>query len=74
MSMETSIAIATNAILAPSSSSARCAGKYLIFSLVQEEFGVRAVNIKEIMGMQEITRQCLIPLHMSKPSSISVAK
>jgi chemotaxis signal transduction protein len=55
MSMETSIAIATNAILAPSSSSARCAGKYLIFSLVQEEFGVRTVNIKEIMGMQEIT-------------------
>jgi purine-binding chemotaxis protein CheW len=55
MSMETSIAIANHAISASSSFSARRGGKYLIFSLAQEEFGVSVLNIKEIMGMQEIT-------------------
>jgi purine-binding chemotaxis protein CheW len=55
MSMETSIAIANHAISTSSCSSARRGGKYLIFSLAQEEFGVRVLSIKEIMGMQEIT-------------------
>ena len=38
-----------------SSSADRRGGKYLIFSLADEEFGVKVLKIKEIMGMQEIT-------------------
>src|SRR6201997_1134132 len=55
MSMETSIAIASHTISASPSSSARRGGKYLIFFLADEEFGVKVLKIKEIMGMQEIT-------------------
>lgn len=31
------------------------AGKYLIFRLGTEEFGVRVTRVREIMGMQEVT-------------------
>ena len=31
------------------------AGKYLIFDLANEEFGIRVLQVKEIMKMQEIT-------------------
>lgn len=31
------------------------AGKYLIFHLGREEFGIRVVKVREIMGVQEIT-------------------
>jgi purine-binding chemotaxis protein CheW len=31
------------------------AGKYLIFRLGSEEFGVRVLKVREIMGMQEVT-------------------
>jgi purine-binding chemotaxis protein CheW len=31
------------------------AGKYLTFHLVNEEFGVRVLKVREIMGLQEIT-------------------
>jgi purine-binding chemotaxis protein CheW len=55
VSMETSITVANRALSTPASSSARCGGKYLIFSLAEEEFGVKVLKIKEIMGMQEIT-------------------
>lgn len=30
-------------------------GKYLVFQLGKEEFGVRVVKVREIMGLQEIT-------------------
>jgi len=30
-------------------------GKYLIFQLAREEFGVPVLNVREIMGLQEIT-------------------
>jgi len=30
-------------------------GKYLVFQLGREEFGVRVVKVREIMGLQEIT-------------------
>lgn len=30
-------------------------GKYLVFQLGREEFGIRVLNVREIMGMQEIT-------------------
>jgi purine-binding chemotaxis protein CheW len=31
------------------------AGKYLTFQLAQEEFGIRVLKVREIMGLQEIT-------------------
>ena len=31
------------------------AGKYLIFTLGREEFGIRVLNVREIMGIQDIT-------------------
>jgi purine-binding chemotaxis protein CheW len=31
------------------------AGKYLIFRLGSEEFGVRVIKVREIMGLQEVT-------------------
>jgi purine-binding chemotaxis protein CheW len=55
VSLETSIAAANHVVPTSSSSSDRRGGKYLIFSLAEEEFGVRVLKIKEIMGMQEIT-------------------
>jgi purine-binding chemotaxis protein CheW len=56
VSLETSIVTANHAIQTSSSASAsRRGGKYLIFSLAEEEFGVKVLKIKEIMGMQEIT-------------------
>jgi purine-binding chemotaxis protein CheW len=36
-------------------SAAQRTGKYLIFSLADEEFGIHVLKIKEIMGMQDIT-------------------
>lgn len=40
------------------------AGKYLTFQLVQEEFGVRVVKVREIMGLQEITAVPQTPPHI----------
>src|SRR5271154_497889 len=54
MSMEISITTENHAISSLSSSTRRD-GKYLIFSLAEEEFGIKVLQIKEIMGMQEIT-------------------
>ncbi len=31
------------------------AGKYLVFALGREEFGIKVMNVREIMGIQEIT-------------------
>lgn len=31
-------------------------GKYLVFQLGREEFGIRVLQVREIMGMQEITQ------------------
>jgi purine-binding chemotaxis protein CheW len=31
------------------------AGKYLIFQLANEEFGIQVLKVREIMGMQDIT-------------------
>lgn len=42
----------------PSSAAAateRLAGKYLTFQLGHEEFGIRVLQVREIMGLQEIT-------------------
>ena len=40
------------------------AGKYLTFHLANEEFGVRVLNVREIMGLQEITAVPQTPAHI----------
>jgi purine-binding chemotaxis protein CheW len=39
-------------------------GKYLIFELAQEEFGISVLQVKEIMKMQEITVVPRAPQHL----------
>jgi purine-binding chemotaxis protein CheW len=46
---------------------ARCdlrAGKYLTFHLANEEFGIRVLKVREIMGVQEITAVPQTPPHV----------
>jgi purine-binding chemotaxis protein CheW len=40
------------------------AGKYLTFQLANEEFGVRVLKVREIMGLQEITAVPQTPAHI----------
>src|SRR3954447_14592113 len=40
------------------------AGKYLTFQLINEEFGVRVLKVREIMGLQEITAVPQTPGHV----------
>jgi purine-binding chemotaxis protein CheW len=40
------------------------AGKYLTFDLASEEFGIRVLKVREIMGMQEITAVPQTPPHV----------
>jgi purine-binding chemotaxis protein CheW len=40
------------------------AGKYLTFQLAQEEFGIRVLKVREIMGLQEITAVPQTPAHI----------
>lgn len=40
------------------------AGKYLTFQLASEEFGVRVMKVREIMGVQEITAVPRTPVHV----------
>lgn len=40
------------------------AGKYLTFHLGNEEFGVRVLRVREIMGLQEITSVPQTPCHV----------
>src|SRR5579872_6341930 len=40
------------------------AGKYLTFQLGQEEFGIRVLKVREIMGIQEITAVPQTPAHV----------
>src|SRR5215469_826105 len=39
-------------------------GKYLTFQLGREEFGVRVLKVREIIGMQEITAVPQTPAHV----------
>ena len=48
-------AIASTASLPAASGLEAHAGKYLIFRLGSEEFGARVTQVREIMGMQEVT-------------------
>src|SRR6516165_8314996 len=40
------------------------AGKYLTFHLSNEEFGIRVLKVREIMGIQEITAVPQTPAHI----------
>jgi purine-binding chemotaxis protein CheW len=40
------------------------AGKYLTFQLANEEFGIRVLKVREIMGLQEITSVPQTPAHV----------
>ena len=40
------------------------AGKYLTFQLSKEEFGIRVLKVREIMGLQEITAVPQTPMHI----------
>jgi purine-binding chemotaxis protein CheW len=40
------------------------AGKYLTFQLGREEFGIRVLKVREIMGLQEITAVPQTPAHV----------
>jgi purine-binding chemotaxis protein CheW len=61
MSMTMSTTMAQNA--APLASGDR-AGKYLTFQLGNEEFGIRVLKVREIMGIQEITAVPQTPAHI----------
>jgi purine-binding chemotaxis protein CheW len=39
-------------------------GKYLVFQLGREEFGIRVVKVREIMGIQDITAVPQTPAHV----------
>src|ERR1700761_7980655 len=39
-------------------------GKYLTFQLSNEEFGIRVLKVREIMGLQEITAVPQTPAHI----------
>ncbi len=47
-----------------SSHAARMAGKYLIFELAGEEFGIGVLQVKEIVKLQEITRVPQAPAYL----------
>lgn len=40
------------------------AGKYLTFALASEEFGIRVLKVREIMGLQDITAVPQTPAHI----------
>jgi purine-binding chemotaxis protein CheW len=52
-----------NETAAAAQSDAR-AGKYLTFHLANEEFGIRVLKVREIMGLQEITAVPQTPGHV----------
>ncbi len=55
--------LSANQPMAPAQSDGR-AGKYLTFQLAKEEFGIRVLKVREIMGLQEITAVPQTPAHI----------
>src|SRR5262249_51244113 len=56
-----------NTALIPEAAAAQVdarAGKYLTFQLLNEEFGVRVLKVREIMGLQETTAGPQTPSHV----------
>jgi len=48
----------------PATTSVERAGKYLVFHLGREEFGIRVLKVREIMGVQDITAVPQTPAHV----------
>src|SRR5437763_1619890 len=59
-SMSTTMTVNESAV----TSSDERAGKYLTFQLAREEFGIRVLKVREIMGLQEITAVPQTPAHV----------
>jgi purine-binding chemotaxis protein CheW len=55
--------IESSGINAPAKTEER-AGKYLVFHLGKEEFGIRVLKVREIMGIQDITAVPQTPAHV----------
>jgi purine-binding chemotaxis protein CheW len=49
---------------APAAQTDARSGKYLTFQLANEEFGIRVLKVREIMGLQEITAVPQTPMHI----------
>jgi len=56
--------IAATAERAPVPPGETRAGKYLVFHLGREEFGIRVLKVREIMGVQDITAVPQTPCHV----------
>jgi purine-binding chemotaxis protein CheW len=54
----------STAVLEAGATAEARAGKYLTFRLAGEEFGIRVMQVKEIMGLQEITPVPHTPAHV----------
>jgi purine-binding chemotaxis protein CheW len=48
----------------PLAGGTRRSGKYLIFQLGKEEFGIQVIKVREIMGIQDITPVPHLPPHV----------
>ncbi len=48
----------------PATASDERAGKYRVFQLGREEFGIRVLKVREIMGVQDITAVPQTPAHV----------
>src|SRR3954471_15656741 len=57
-----STTMTVNELAAPAGDSR--AGKYLTFHLSNEEFGIRVLKVREIMGLQDITAVPQTPMHI----------
>jgi purine-binding chemotaxis protein CheW len=55
--------VSVNDPTTPSQTDSRT-GKYLTFQLANEEFGIRVLKVREIMGLQEITAVPQTPAHI----------
>ena len=56
--------VATAAENTAGASADKRAGKYLVFQLGREEFGIRVLKVREIMGIQDITGVPHTPQHV----------
>ena len=56
--------ITMSSVSEPAAQADSRAGKYLTFQLANEEFGIRVLKVREIMGLQEITAVPQTPSHI----------
>src|ERR1700732_339715 len=57
-------AIVATAEHTPAAATDKRAGKYLVFQLGREEFAIRVLKVREIMGIQDITAVPHTPRHV----------